>query len=88
MKPRVQDMEDIPESAEVEAPEAFDITLNVPTHRLDELLLASNDAELRRAVLNLNPQPKADLFQAILQGRLDDALEPGVSLPQLLPTQE
>ena len=79
--------EELPEQAEVDAPEAFDLTLNVPTERLNDLLSAADVGfeELRGAVLQLNPQAKATLVQEILQGRLDRALEPvAVELPKLV----
>lgn len=74
--------EEMPTPVDCEAPEAFDITLNVPTERLDDLLTAAEADELRTACLELGVQAKAELFQAVLQGRLDRALSPqAVEIP-------
>lgn len=71
-----------PEFDEGDAPEAFDVTVTVDTDKLDYHLAAATDAEIRDAVMNLNPQSKADLFTSLLQGRLnqqpaDPPAEPG-----------
>lgn len=79
--------EQVPGQEEVEAPEAFDLTINVPSDRLDDLIGAGDVGleELRGACLQLNLQAKATLVQEILQGRLDRALEPlTVELPKLV----
>ena len=65
-----------PEDAEVEAPEAYDITLNVATDRLDDLLSQASDEELRQAVLSFDPHEKANLLATVLQGRLTQVSEP------------
>lgn len=79
--------ESVPAEVEAEVPEAFDLTINVPSDRLDDLIGAADIGidELRGACLGLGPQAKAELFQQILQGRLDRALTPvAIELPKLV----
>lgn len=83
--------EDVSEQALVEAFDgAFRIAIDIPAERLDSLL-SGNDLsleELRAACLALNDQAKAEIVQALLQGRVDRALEPqAVELPRLVAAQ-
>lgn len=79
--------EQVPDESDADAPEAYNLTINVPTDRLDDLIGAGDIGleELRRACMQLGPRSKAELFQEILQGRLDRALEPvAVGLQKLV----
>lgn len=61
--------EPVPDQDEVDAPEAYDITLNVPTDRLADLLAGASAEEIKSAVLEAGAEAQADIFAAVLQGR-------------------
>ena len=73
--------------AEVEdAPAEYTISLDVPTMRLDDLLRGVPVEELVEAALAMPAQNKAELFQIVMQSRLNDALAPRTaSAPMLVP---
>ncbi len=58
-------------SEDDETPEAWELSINVPTTCLDASLRTANHDEMLVAVLELSAQDKASLFQTIFQNRLN-----------------
>lgn len=75
------------DEAEVENPDAFyNVTLTVPTERLDDIIADFADHEIRAAVADLPSLAKATIFESVMQRRLDNALEPlAVPLTGMVP---
>lgn len=73
------------EPATEEDPAEFSLSIEVPTIRLDDVIGAIAGDEIKTAVLEMmTNQTKADLLQAILQRRMNEALAPSrAELPQL-----
>jgi hypothetical protein len=59
-----------PDAEAEEDQDAWDLTITVPTSRLEELLSGLEDDELRSAVMGLGNQEKATNIQAVLQERM------------------
>lgn len=74
-----------PEGGE-EQPAAYEITINVPTDGIDDLLRGLPPAELLEAVLSSVPVNKATVLQLAMQRRMDRLFEqaaPALSVPTL-----
>ena len=69
---------------EEEAPEAFDITINVPADRMMDCIRGTTQDQLLEAIDALDAQSQANIFQQIMQKKFDRLLSPSTSIE--LPT--